>query len=132
MRANAKATRPEAHLRSALHRLGLRFRKNVRPVPSIRCRPDVVFPRDRLVVFVDGCFWHGCPDHFRPPTTNRDYWNAKIARNIERDKRNTAELARAGWKVIRIWEHEEVRDAAQLVRSALMERRFAMEPVEPA
>jgi DNA mismatch endonuclease (patch repair protein) len=125
MRGNATATRPEAQLRSVLHRAGLRFRKNVRPTKSIKCRPDIVFPRDRVAVFVDGCFWHGCPEHFHAPRTNTRYWGAKIARNMARDRRNDDELSRAGWEVIRIWEHEDVECAAWLVRAALMERRVA-------
>jgi DNA mismatch endonuclease (patch repair protein) len=128
MRANARATRPEARLRSVLHRAGLRFRKNVRPIASIRCRPDVVFPRDRVAVFVDGCFWHGCPQHFRPPQSNAAYWDAKIARNMQRDKRNDEELSRAGWRVIRVWEHEDIDGAAHLVRAELMDRRACTQP----
>lgn len=123
MRSNARVTRPEARLRSALHRAGLRFRKNVRPIPGIRCRPDVVFARDQVAVFVDGCFWHGCPEHFRPPRTNADYWQAKIARNVERDRRNDEELSRAGWTVIRVWEHEDVESAAEFVRAELLATR---------
>jgi len=128
MRGNAKATLPEARLRSALHRAGLRFRKNARPIASIRCRPDVVFPRDRVAVFVDGCFWHGCPQHFRPPRTNAPYWDAKIARNMERDERNDEELSRAGWKVIRVWEHEDVDGTVRLVQAELMDRRAGAQP----
>jgi DNA mismatch endonuclease, patch repair protein len=123
MRSNARLTRPEARLRSALHRAGLRFRKNVRPISAIRCRPDVVFPRDQVAVFVDGCFWHACPQHFRPPRTNAGYWQAKIARNVERDRRNNEEFSRAGWTVIRVWEHEDVESAAEHVRAEVLARR---------
>ena len=76
-------TRPEMAIRSAVHRLGLRFRKHHRPVESVPCRADLVFTRDRVAVFVDGCFWHRCPDHGVRPTTNRPYWDAKFARNLE-------------------------------------------------
>jgi DNA mismatch endonuclease (patch repair protein) len=87
-----------------------------------------VFPRDRVAVFVDGCFWHGCPQHFRPPRTNAPYWDVKIARNMERDKRNDEELSRAGWRVIRVWEHEDIDGAAQLVRAELMDLRAGTHP----
>lgn len=124
MRGNAApSTAPEARLRSTLHRAGLRFRKHVRADPSVRCRPDIVFPAERVAVFVDGCFWHGCPKHFRPPATNATYWNAKIARNEARDRRNDAELLSAGWTVIRVWEHEDVQDAAERVRRRIVSHR---------
>ena len=81
----SRDTAPERALRSELHRLGLRFRVDARPVPAIPRRADVVLRGDRVAVFLDGCFWHGCPDHFRPPATNADYWAAKIAGNRARD-----------------------------------------------
>jgi DNA mismatch endonuclease (patch repair protein) len=99
-------TRPEVALRSALHAQGLRFRKHVPPVPGLRCRADVVFPRQRVAVFVDGCFWHRCPDHGVSPKTNSPYWKAKLDRNVARDRRNDAALAAAGWTIVRVWEHE--------------------------
>ena len=97
-------TRPEMAIRSAVRRLGLRFRKRHRPVESVPCRADLVFTRDRVAVFVDGCFWHRCPDHGVRPTTNRPYWDAKFARNLERDARNNVALTAAGWTVLRVWE----------------------------
>jgi DNA mismatch endonuclease (patch repair protein) len=112
-------TKPEVRLRSLLHRRGVRFFKNRRPTPTARCRADVVFPRARLVVFVDGCFWHRCPTHGVRPTTNATYWEAKLDRNVSRDRRNDEELAAAGWRVLRIWEHEEPEAAASKVLSAL-------------
>ena len=105
----SKDTRPEIQARSALHRAGFRFRKNVRPIPSVRLEADIVFPRQRLVVLIDGCFWHGCAEHGRPPkstTRNADYWEAKIRRNLERDRENEMDLSSAGWTVLRFWEHE--------------------------
>jgi DNA mismatch endonuclease (patch repair protein) len=114
-------TLPEVRLRSALHRSGLRFFKHQRPQPALSCRADIVFPRRRLAVFVDGCFWHGCPEHGTRPRTNADWWEAKLTRNRLRDDRNGAELALAGWRVLRIWEHEEVDDAVARVREALAE-----------
>jgi DNA mismatch endonuclease (patch repair protein) len=115
----SKDTAPEVALRSALHVRGLRFRKNARPVASIGCRADVVFPGTRIAVFVDGCFWHGCPDHGFMPRTNAHYWRAKLERNVERDRRNDADLEAAGWTVMRVWEHEAADAAADRVASAV-------------
>jgi len=99
-------TLPERLLRSALHQAGLRFRKDRRPLGPVRCRADVVFTKRRVCVFVDGCFWHGCPLHFDSPKTHRPWWNEKIEENRKRDRRQAAMLTSAGWKVIRFWEHE--------------------------
>ena len=113
-------TRPEVTLRSALHRRGLRFRKGVIPPGSgVRCRGDVVFPAARLVVFVDGCFWHRCPDHGTRPRTNAGYWQAKLDRNVARDRANDEALTKAGWRVVRIWEHEDPATAAGRIAALL-------------
>ena len=119
-------TRPEVALRSALHRRGLRFFKNRRPVASISCRADIVFPRARLAVFVDGCFWHRCPDHGVMPDKNRDYWQAKLERNVARDRRNDEALEEAGWRVVRVWEHEDVETAADRLASVARDERGAV------
>lgn len=110
-------TSSERLVRSALHRRGLRFRvdlpiqvEGARPV-----RPDVVFPRARIAMFVDGCFWHGCPEHGTLPATNRGYWIPKIDENQQRDRRNTAALKTAGWTVIRVWAHEDADGVAERV-----------------
>jgi len=87
----------------------------------LRCRADLVFPSERLAVFVDGCFWHRCPDHGVRPTTNAGYWDAKIDGNVERDKRNDRALAAAGWTVLHVWEHEDPAVAADRVADALRE-----------
>jgi DNA mismatch endonuclease, patch repair protein len=109
-------TRPEVALRSALHRRGLRFRKEVALRPGQRLRRvDIVFPAVRLAVFVDGCFWHRCPEHGNQPRANTGYWSVKLHRNSERDKQVTRELEAAGWSVIRVWEHEDPREAAARV-----------------
>lgn len=109
MQGNARReTSPERELRSALHRRGLRFRKNYSPVRGIRCRVDVVFIAARLAVFVDGCFWHSCREHGTSPRTNADWWRLKLEANVERDRRNTAALMAAGWTVLRLWEHEPI------------------------
>jgi DNA mismatch endonuclease (patch repair protein) len=115
-------TRPEIALRRALHERRLRYRVAARPLPDSRWTADLVFTRARVAVFVDGCFWHGCPRHYTPPRTNSAYWSPKIARNKERDARVSAELRAAGWAVIRLWEHEDVTLAAHLVETAVRAR----------
>lgn len=117
MQSNRRSnTRPELLIRSALHRRGLRFRKD-HPIVLAdgKVRPDIVFTRKRIAVFIDGCFWHGCPSHFVPPKTNQDYWVPKIARNIDRDRRRDSQLAFEGWIVARIWEHETLADAVRKI-----------------
>ncbi|MGP8159861.1 MAG: very short patch repair endonuclease [Candidatus Dormibacteria bacterium] len=112
-------TSPEVRLRSALHRSGLRFFKHRRPDPQVSCRVDIVFPRARLAVFLDGCFWHACPDHGTRPAVHAEWWDSKLARNRDRDRRNDAELIGAGWRVLRVWEHEEIDSAVSRIRFAL-------------
>jgi DNA mismatch endonuclease (patch repair protein) len=93
---------------------------------GLRCEADVVFPRLRIVVFIDGCYWHGCPDHSRIPVTNSDYWSAKIGGNIARDERNNAALAAAGWIVLRFWEHEPTDTILAAIQAAVVTRRSAV------
>src|SRR5690606_30188508 len=121
MRGNVRRdTRPECTIRSLLHHSGLRFRKDFRiQVGSHSCRPDIVFTRFRLAVFVDGCFWHACPLHWHMPSRNVEYWSAKFARNRERDIRNNEVLRRAGWTVLRVWEHVPPAEAALKIRHCL-------------
>jgi len=118
-------TKPELELRRALHRKGLRFRVQLR-VPGNRRRTiDIAFTRARLAVYVDGCFWHGCPDHHILPRTNAQWWQWKVELNRKRDSSTDAELAAAGWKVLRFWEHADSEDAAdhimRVYRARLME-----------
>ena len=115
-------TRPELALRSELHRRGNRFRKAMAPVKGVRCRADIVFGRARVAVFVDGCFWHRCPEHGTSPRTNSEYWQVKLDRNVARDRRNDDALAASGWAVVRVWEHEDVLDAANRVEAILRSR----------
>lgn len=121
MKGNRKRdTRPELAVRSALHRRGLRFRKDLPlRVGDVRVRPDVVFPRRRLALFVDGCFWHRCPLHGTRPRVNTSYWEQKLDRNVERDRRQEAVLRSGGWTVIRAWEHEEPAAVADRVLALL-------------
>jgi DNA mismatch endonuclease, patch repair protein len=121
MRGNRRRdTRPERLLRSHLHALGLRFRidHNI-DTGGHQVRVDIAFTRARVAVFVDGCFWHGCPEHGNQPRVNKGYWGPKLRRNLDRDQRNTRELETAGWKVIRVWEHEEPADVAARVHAVV-------------
>lgn len=121
-------TQPEKRLRSALFALGLRFRVDhpIRlPAQDRPIRPDIVFPRAKLAIFVDGCFWHGCPEHGTSPQRNSAYWAAKLARNRARDLRYDALLASAGWMVMRFWEHDRPDWAAKQVAEALAKPQSA-------
>jgi len=117
MKGNRRAnTRPEVAVRSLLHRRGLRFRKDVTiRAEALRTTADIVFPRHQLAVFIDGCFWHQCPDHSHVPRANPGYWERKLARNVERDAQVTKALTAAGWTVVRIWEHEPATEAADRI-----------------
>ena len=126
MRANRRRdTGPELLLRSALHRAGLRFRVDlpIRPGGGRPVRPDVVFPRRRVAVYVDGCFWHGCPVHWTRSRTNAGYWDEKVVANRERDARTTAALEADGWTVLRFWEHDDMNDAAATVMAVVRQSR---------
>lgn len=113
-------TNPEVSVRRLLHRAGLRYRVDFPVVAGeTRVRPDVVFTRQKVCLFVDGCYWHGCPDHCRIPASNREYWEAKIARNRARDERVTLELERSDWIVVRAWEHDPVEKVLSRVLAAL-------------
>ena len=122
MKANRRTdTKPELALRHALHRLGYRYRKDYRLDldSGRRVRPDVVFTARKLAVFVDGCFWHACPEHGSKPKANEWYWGPKLVRNVERDRTNDAALMLAGWTVVRLWEHVPVDEAVTTVVTAL-------------
>jgi DNA mismatch endonuclease (patch repair protein) len=120
MRANkGRDTRPELAVRSAAHALGLRYRVGVSPLPGIRRTADMVFPKAHVAVFIDGCFWHGCPQHHRPARRNAEFWTAKIEGNRARDADTDARLHAAGWTVIRIWEHEPPSEAASKINAAV-------------
>lgn len=115
MLGNRSESSVEKELRSALHRRGLRFRKHFAPLQSLRCKPDVVFTRQRIAVFVDGCFWHRCPDHGSRPKANGAWWRQKLDANVARDRRNDAALAGAGWEVVRLWTHQSLEEMVELV-----------------
>jgi DNA mismatch endonuclease (patch repair protein) len=112
----------ELSLRRALHAEGFRFRATY-PVPGLRRRTiDIAFTRRRVAVFLDGCFWHGCPSHGTDPRSNSAWWAQKIAANQARDRDTDQHLVSLGWRVVRIWEHEDLLEAADRVRSALRDR----------
>jgi DNA mismatch endonuclease (patch repair protein) len=114
MKRNRKRdTRPEVALRRELHARGARFRTSLLlRVDGLSVRPDIVFTKRKVAVFVDGCFWHGCPQHGNAPRRNTEYWGPKLERNARRDALVTGRLCAAGWRVIRVWEHEPVSKAA--------------------
>lgn len=123
MRATgSRDTRPELALRRELHRRGRRFRVDAAlPPPMQRRRADLLFPRRRIAVFVDGCFWHGCPEHgtAQNARSNAAFWSAKVRTNRERDAETTAALAALGYRVLRFWEHEDVTAACDAIERAL-------------
>ena len=106
-------TAPELRLRRALWRAGLRYRVHRNTAGTT---PDIVFVRSRIAVFVDGCFWHGCPDHYVAPKNNADFWRQKIERNQARDRRNEQDLESQNWRVLRFWECEVNRRLDRVVR----------------
>lgn len=129
MRSNrGRDTKPEIAVRSAVHALGLRYRVGMRPVPHLRRTADLVFTRAKVAVFVDGCFWHGCPDHCRPSKINKEFWSKKIAQNRLRDEDTGRKLAEAGWTVIRVWEHEDPTEAASRIAAHVSGSRRPVSP----
>lgn len=102
----SRDTKPERLIRSLLHASGLRYRVAARPLADLRRTADVVFRPAKVAVFIDGCYWHGCPEHYVPPKTNQGYWSGKVATNMARDRDTNDRLAQAGWTVLRFWEHE--------------------------
>jgi DNA mismatch endonuclease (patch repair protein) len=116
MQANrGRDTKPELAVRRILHARGLRYRVGVRPLPGLNRTADIVFPGRRVCVFVDGCFWHGCEQHYAPPKTNRDFWEKKAASNKARDADTDERLRAAGWTIVRAWEHEPPEEIADRV-----------------
>lgn len=115
-------TAAEMAVRRKLHRMGLRYRVNLRPVPGFRRTADIVFTKQRIAVLIDGCFWHACPDHYRPATGSRSrFWADKIEGNRRRDRESTEVFSAAGWLVLRFWEHEDPAAVADQVASAVDE-----------
>ncbi len=134
MRANRRTdTKPELALRRALHRLGYRYRKDYRLdlESGRRVRPDIAFTARKVAVFVDGCFWHACPEHGSKPRANEWYWGPKLIRNVERDRVTDAALILAGWTVIRLWEHVPLDEAVATVVTALSSATGQAQPGPP-
>lgn len=119
----ATGTEPEIAVRRLLHARGLRYRVD-RPLPGMpRRRADLIFPGAQVAVFIDGCYWHGCPAHGNTPRTNTGYWTPKIARNQARDADTDRHLAALGWAVVRVWEHEPPGEVADRVEHVIRNRR---------
>ena len=123
-----KDTKPEIALRRVLHARGLRFRVHAR-LPGT---PDIVFTRAKIVVFLDGCFWHGCPEHGSLPKSNREWWQRKLDDNRERDARKDGELRRAGYEIFHFWEHEDPSRAADQIETSWRRRRQRVTPAPPS
>lgn len=119
-------TKPEMALRRMLHSRGLRYFVNRRPLPGLRRTADLLFPRARVAVFVDGCFWHGCPEHHTVAKVNAEYWEEKVRRNRERDADTDAMLRSEGWVVVRLWEHQDAINSANQVEAAVRERSLGV------
>jgi DNA mismatch endonuclease, patch repair protein len=117
-------TKPELALRSAVHALGLRYRVSAKPLAGLRRTADLVFPRAKVAVFLDGCFWHGCPEHHTVASANAKFWADKVEGNRARDRDTDGRLAEAGWVSVRIWEHEDPQVAARQVEEVVRARRL--------
>ncbi|MTV24063.1 very short patch repair endonuclease [Nitriliruptoraceae bacterium ZYF776] len=123
-RQRRTGTGPELTLRRELHGRGWRYRADHPPLPDLRRRrADIVFTRLRVAIFVDGCFWHACPQHATAPKANADWWRAKLETNVARDRDTDARLEEAGWTVVRVWEHEPPPEAADRIEAVLRKRR---------
>lgn len=116
-------TAPELAIRSALHQMGLRFFVNRITVAGLRRRSDLIFPSARVAVFIDGCFWHGCPVHVTWPRNNGAYWREKIERNRQRDTDTNRCLSEAGWLAVRVWTHEDIAEAAERIATVVRARK---------
>lgn len=120
--ARRRDTAAEMALRSELHRRGLRYRVTLKVPERPRRSIDIAFTRAKVAVFVDGCFWHGCPEHGTQPASNAAWWQTKLRANQERDADTSAHLRALGWVVLRIWEHESPTEGAEQIEQALLAR----------
>ncbi|MET8744373.1 very short patch repair endonuclease [Streptomyces sp. NPDC004728] len=119
----SRDTKPERLIRRLVHASGLRYRVAAKPLPGLRRTADMVFRPAKVAVFIDGCYWHGCPEHYVPPKTNPGYWSDKVARNVARDRDTDQRLAEAGWLVLRFWEHQDSDACALTIVGAVRKRR---------
>ena len=116
-------TKCELNIRKILHSNGFRYRVDIRPVSNLNRKADIVFPKLRVAIFVDGCFWHGCTHHRGPSKTNSEWWTNKISSNRQRDRDTDMRLESQGWIVIRVWEHEDPQLGASRIMAAVIHRR---------
>ncbi|QQC89477.1 very short patch repair endonuclease [Streptomyces alfalfae] len=119
----SRDTKPEWLIRRLVHAQGLRYRVAAKPLPDLRRTADMVFRSTQVAVFIDGCYWHGCPEHYVPPKTNSGYWSDKVIRNVTRDRDTDQRLTEAGWLVLRFWEHEPAEKCAAEIAAAVLKRR---------
>lgn len=119
----SRDTQPERLIRRLVHASGLRYRVAAKPIPDLRRTADMVFRPTKVAVFIDGCYWHGCPDHYVPPKTNSGYWSGKVAGNMARDNDTNQRLREAGWQVLRFWEHEPSDTCALSIVDAVRQRQ---------
>ncbi|MET9533877.1 very short patch repair endonuclease [Streptomyces sp. NPDC006649] len=119
----SRDTKPEWLIRRLLHAQGLRYRVAAKPLPDLRRTADLVFRPVKIAIFIDGCYWHGCPEHYVPPKTNSGYWSHKVAGNMARDLDTNQRLSEAGWLVLRFWEHEPSAECAAKITAAVKRRR---------
>ncbi|MEU6506614.1 very short patch repair endonuclease [Streptomyces sp. NPDC046942] len=119
----SRDTKPEWLIRRLVHAKGLRYRVAARPLPDLRRTADLVFRPAKVAVFIDGCYWHGCPEHYVPPRTNSGYWSEKVLRNMTRDRETDQKLKAAGWCVLRFWEHESSDACADKIALTVLSRR---------
>ena len=122
-RQRRSGTQPELLVRQLLHARGIRYRVNAAPEQGLRCKADIVWRGLHLAVFIDGCFWHGCPNHATRPKANEEWWAQKLDANVARDRRTDSELAARGWTVLRFWEHEEPGAVADAICAKLVQLR---------
>jgi DNA mismatch endonuclease (patch repair protein) len=122
-RQRRRDTAPELKLRRELHRLGARYRVDESPLRGMRRRADVVFRSARVAVYLNGCYWHGCPEHMTWPTANARWWRQKIEANVARDRETDAQLSQAGWLAVRVWEHDDPVAAAARIYELVRQRR---------
>ncbi|MCX4666986.1 very short patch repair endonuclease [Streptomyces sp. NBC_01381] len=127
-RQRSRDTKPEVAVRRLLHAAGLRYRLQRRVPGMARNTIDIAFPGPRVAVFIDGCFWHGCPEHATYPKANSQFWHEKINKNAGRDARTTAHLESLGWTVLRFWEHEKPEQVATQVEAVLQSAKHVRRP----
>lgn len=119
----SRDTKPEQLIRRLVHAQGLRYRVAAKPLQDLRRTADMVFRPAKVAVFVDGCYWHGCPEHYVPPKTNPGYWSEKVAKNMARDRDTDQHLKEAGWTVLRFWEHESPEACALTIATTVSRLR---------